>query len=479
MAFDSLTFILLFLPFAVLLYRVGTAASRPQILLALSFVFYLWGSPPGALVLAGSMAVEYALLVRMRTAATGRGKAGYLAASLGFSLGILLYFKYANFLVQEANRALMFLSFEPITWKNTILLLGVSFITFHKISYAIDAYAGSGPLPGGFLAYANYLAFFPKLLQGPITPYRDLAPQLAASRRAALDDVFRGIERFSLGLATKTLLADTLGETADRVFALDPATLTPAHAWLGALSYTFQIYFDFAGYSHMAIGIGRMFGISLPENFNRPYLSANFTEFWRRWHMTLSAWFKEHLYIPLGGNRRSTARTYLNLGTVFLLSGLWHGANWTFVLWGAYHGSLLVLDRTGVRKLTERLPRTVTVPLTFLLLVAGWVLFRSASAGAAFQYLAAMFRADDLFQTSDNVLLAELISNRGVFVLALAGVLSFLPEQWTQAAGRRFLPPAEAAWTVMARACAVGALLVLSFMDIAHTAFVPYIYLRF
>jgi alginate O-acetyltransferase complex protein AlgI len=286
------------------------------------------------------------------------------------NVGVLFYFKYWNFFIREFNQALSLIGLHSTAAGDVLLPLGISFFTFHKISYLVDVYLSKVQPPDQFLDFAVYVTLFPKLIQGPIVPYHHFVSQLP-NHDHVLHDTSEGLFRFCIGLGKKVLIADVLGEVADNVFQLKFASMTCGYAWLGILCYTFQIYFDFAGYSDMAIGIGRMLGFRIPENFNQPYLAQNFREFWRRWHITLSDWFKEYLYIPLGGNRVSPSRNYLNLWIVFFVSGIWHGANWTFVIWGIYHGLFIVVEkRFG---LSKRLGKGLSIPLTFFLIMIGWV----------------------------------------------------------------------------------------------------------
>jgi alginate O-acetyltransferase complex protein AlgI len=299
-----------------------------------------------------------------------------LALSICINLGLLLYFKYSNFFIENVNTALDSMGFESIEWVAVVLPIGISFFTFETLTYSIDAYRKVITPLNKITDYYLYILLFPKLIAGPIVRFNLIEDQIT-TRTIAPDDRLIGFYRFAIGLGKKVLIANIVGAEADRIFALNPMDLNTSTAWIGILAYTFQIYFDFSGYSDMAIGIGKMIGFRFPENFNNPYTSTSISEFWRRWHMTLGMWMKEYLYIPLGGNKvRSKARLFLNLWIVFLISGLWHGASWNFVLWGAFHGTFLILDRLFLLKFLERIGKVLSTIITFIIVMIGWVLFR-------------------------------------------------------------------------------------------------------
>jgi alginate O-acetyltransferase complex protein AlgI len=478
MSLNSFIFIFYFLPVFLLLYHYTPGKRKNVLTLVASGLFYLWGTPQGFAVLCFSVLIDF-MLVRSIHATAARPRRKLLASlSVAFNILILFYFKYSNFFVSELSGLLSALDVSGIPWEHVVFPLGISFITFHKISYAVDVYRRKIDPSEGFLHYANYILVFPKLLQGPITRYQEISGNLRAGRSTA-KGIFEGIHRFCIGLAKKILIADILGETADAVFGLEAASMTPGYAWLGALCYTFQIYFDFSGYTDMALGIGRMMGITFPENFNRPYIARNFTEFWRRWHITLSGFFKEYLYIPLGGNRVSPGRRYLNLWTVFLVSGLWHGANWTFIVWGAYHGFFMTMDKAGWIEKSKRLGSGVNIALTFLLVMIGWVFFRAENISFALQYLQRMFDVFGFQGMETHVLLADLITNRALFTLALAGLLSFFPESSLanlSAALKGVASELQISW---ARMVVTFILFALSFAAMVNGSFTPYLYLRF
>jgi alginate O-acetyltransferase complex protein AlgI len=292
--------------------------------------------------------------------------------------------------MSNLNAVLPFFHLNPVIIVKIVLPIGVSFIVFEKITYTVDIYRKEGTPSESLIDYLLYVFLFPKLLAGPIIKYHDIALQLKTHTHD-IDSVVIGVTRFCFGFAKKVFIADTMGEIADQVFNLSPGYLGFYNAWFGVICYTFQIYFDFSGYSDMAIGLARIFGFRLLENFNYPYISRNFTEFWRRWHISLSTWIKSYLYIPLGGNRVSRPRMYFNLWFCFLLCGIWHGANWTFVIWGAYHGLFLIIDKLGWEQFQKKLPSFVNVAITFLFTMVGWSLFRSENSFQMMSFLNSMF----------------------------------------------------------------------------------------
>ncbi|MGA2940036.1 MAG: MBOAT family O-acyltransferase [Syntrophobacteraceae bacterium] len=397
MLFSSVIFLFFFLPVVLTLYLLPSQRWRSFLFLLASFVFYAWSQGGYILALLVSIFFNYLFglwigrldgAVRTLSGRIHTRKA-VLIFGLVFNLLLLTMLKYANFLSMNVNVLLSWLSLPHVQISQIYAPLGISFFTFHAISYLVDIYRGEGPVQRNPGALAIYLAAFPKVLAGPIAQYRQAAHQLDR-RLITVPDLAYGIERFVTGLAKKVLLANPLGAVADAAFGLQPENLAPYSAWAGILCYTLQIYFDFSGYSDMAIGLGRMFGFEFPENFNFPYISQSVREFWRRWHISLSLWFRNYLYIPLGGNRLSQARTCFNLVFVFLLCGLWHGASWTFIIWGAWYGLFLLLERTWFGTLIERAPRALRHFYLLAVVVTGWVFFRADSMGFAITYLKSM-----------------------------------------------------------------------------------------
>ncbi len=393
MLFYEPLFLFVFFPTVYLLYLAmeRRARARLGIILGASILFYAWTGPTFLPVVLLSALLDYLLGRRIARLPQGAMEARLLlAVGVLANLGILAHFKYTRFLLENLYYAMHGLAAAPPSLPEIVLPVGVSFIVFEKITYLVDIHRRvSRPAPG-FLTYLLYVMFFPKLLAGPIIKYHEMDAQLAALPAARWDDVQAGFVRFMLGVVKKTLIADTVALGADRIFDADPRTLGFHNAWLGVILFTFQIYFDFSAYSDMAIGIARMFGFRLRENFNMPYLSCSMTEFWRRWHISLATWIREYLYIPLGGNRVPVARRYLNLWICFLASGLWHGAAWPYVAWGAYNGLFLVLDKLFLLRWLDRMPRLAANLATFLVVVVGWTIFRARSLDQAGAMLAAM-----------------------------------------------------------------------------------------
>ena len=390
MLFYEPLFLFLFFPLvltATLLVQ-GRARLRTAVLLTASVFFYLWSEPlfvPVVLLTAG---IEYGLSKRMGP------RQGRLPLTVGVLLNaaVLVYYKYTGFAVDNLDVMLVQAGLRPWHVGAIALPIGVSFIVFEKITYLVDIYRGrSRPAPS-FARYLLYVFLFPKLLAGPIIKYHELESQIVASGRIRPGDLAIGFRRFMLGVVKKTILADTLAGGADAIFSADMARLSFTDAWWGVLFFTFQIYIDFSAYSDMAIGLARMIGFRLNENFNHPYISCSITEFWRRWHISLSTWIRDYLYIPLGGNRVAPWRRYANLWVCFLASGLWHGAAWTYVAWGAYNGFFLVAERLFLARALDRMPRLAANGLTFLVTLVGWTVFRAASLGQAGQFLTVMGR---------------------------------------------------------------------------------------
>ena len=389
MSFTSGAFLFLFLPIFLGIYHAVPARARSWWLLAASVVFYAWWRLDFLALLAGLAVAAWflgRLIASLRDTHRQRARA-LLALGIILSLGVLAWFKYADFGISSLNAllgatgAFGATAARPLPLLRIALPVGISFSTFKAISYMVDVSRGTVAAAGSIGEVALYIFLFPQVISGPIDRFAALAPQLRGGTRS-FDMFCRGALRFMLGCCKKVLIADAIAPLANAAFALDRPAL--ADAWLGSAAYTMQLYFDFSGYSDMAVGIGLMMGLSFGENFRAPYLSAGLTEFWKRWHISLSSWLRDYLYIPLGGNRRGPARTLLNLALVMVIGGLWHGAALTFIAWGAWHGLLLVIERVrGNQALVRRLPRPLAVFLTMLMVNAGWVLFRAPDIPAA------------------------------------------------------------------------------------------------
>ncbi|MEP7209079.1 MAG: MBOAT family protein [Casimicrobiaceae bacterium] len=387
MVFASPLFLFAFLPLVLAAYFAAPTRARNGVLLVASLAFYVWGEGAMLALVAASVLVNWRFGIAI-AGAEGDRRRRRLAAAIVANLGLLAVFKYAGFVTENVDTLLRNFTGYGITAAAIPLPLGISFFTFHAISYVVDVHKRNARAEPRLPDFALYILLFPQLIAGPIIRWRDIAAQIPR-RDARLADFAWGVRRFVIGLAKKVLIANTLGAVADQVFALPAGELTTPVAWLGLACYTLQIYFDFSGYSDMAIGLMRLFGFRILENFDYPYISRSVREFWRRWHISLSNWFRDYVYIPLGGNRRGQARAYLNLVIVFLLCGLWHGASWNFILWGAWHGVFLVIERAGLTRELERW-RPLGHVYALLVVMAGWVLFRSDTLDHASAYFMAL-----------------------------------------------------------------------------------------
>jgi alginate O-acetyltransferase complex protein AlgI len=428
MSFASPLFLWFFTPIVLATILVAPRSWRNGVVAVASLLFYAAGAGPTTLLLLGCMVVNFlagpALEPKEWDLSPARRR-HVLIGVISVDLAVLVIWKYAGFATEQlAGFARLFGGDFPIV--HLALPIGISFYTFHHISYVVDVYRGERSALRDPVSFATYIAMFPQLIAGPIVRYREIADQLPQQRTHRLDDIAAGFPRFALGLCKKVIIADSLSPLVDACFSTPSDQMTFAIAWLGALTYTLQLYFDFSGYSDMAIGLGRMLGFRLPENFARPYSSVTVTEFWRRWHMSLSRWFRDYVYIPLGGNRRGQGRTYRNLITVFALTGLWHGASWTFLVWGLFHGALLIiergfqLDRTP-DDLRQRVARRV---LTTVLVVFGWVIFRAADTHQALTMIGHMLLPD--FGGLTDVV-GQAATNQRLLILLAALVIFFLP----------------------------------------------------
>jgi alginate O-acetyltransferase complex protein AlgI len=419
MVFSSILFLLYFLPvFLGIYYLLPYKLRNPWLLLA-SVLFYAWGAPDFIFIVLGSIVADFFLVKYIHT--TGlKLKRWLTAVSIVMNVGLLAYFKYANFFVDNLNSLLNQAGIIQVHWTAIALPIGISFFTFQKITYTVDVYRKVHAPLHRIGDYAMYILMFPHLIAGPIVRFNLVADQIENRHyNETMENRLNGLFRFVIGLSKKVLIANVLGAEADKVFAMDPATFGAGQAWTGIIAYAFQIYFDFSGYSDMAIGLALMVGFNFPENFNNPYISQSITEFWRRWHMTLGRFMREYLYIPLGGNRVSTARMYINLWIVFFLSGLWHGDAWNFIAWGAFHGLFLVADRVFLLKLLEKTGKLPAILITFFISLVGWVLFRSETLTYAMDFLRSMF-------TFTGGAEPVILSGKFITILALAVAFSFM-----------------------------------------------------
>jgi alginate O-acetyltransferase complex protein AlgI len=492
--FTQPSFLFLFLPVLLGLYFIrGSrehAAYGNWLLLAASVTFYALGGGAFTWLMLASITFNYWMAISVDHAHGTPAAPRRLAFAITVNLVVLGIFKYANFFADNLNALLPLVHLQPIAVPRVLLPIGISFFTFHAISYVIDVSRRDATAQKSPVHAALYLLLFPQLIAGPIIRYRDIADQLAR-RMVSLDDFAEGVRRFVIGLAKKVLIANVVAGPADKIFAMPPAELSAAHAWLGIVCYTMQIYFDFSGYSDMAIGLGRMFGFRFPENFRWPYIAASVTSFWRRWHISLSTWFRDYLYIPLGGNRVSRARRYANLVTVFFLCGLWHGASWNFVIWGLWHGTFLVVER-----LVAEFRKPINKPIsnqhfaisnasgplawpiwphlyTLAIVMVGWVFFRADTLPGAIAFLKSMAGLTEAAPTPYRVawyLTPEL------WLALVAGAIGSTP--WVPALAARL--DRRPGWSLpLLNTAALIALLLLSIMSVAARTYNPFIYFRF
>ncbi|WP_436398714.1 MBOAT family O-acyltransferase [Roseobacter sp. S98] len=460
MVFSAPVFLWLFLPAALAVYFLSGRTTRNGILLAASLFFYAWGEDEYVLILIGSILMNYAA-GRWIAPAQGRMRLIALWAGIVGNLLLLAYFKYTGFLLGNLNVA----HAQEIA---PALPIGISFFTFQALSYLVDLYFRRVAMQRNPFDLALYISLFPQLIAGPIVRYAEVETALK-DRSTDRGDFSIGMERFVRGLAKKTLIADPMGLVADQIYAIPAGGLTPETAWAGAIAYSLQLYFDFSAYSDMAIGLGRILGFRFPENFNYPYASTSVTEFWRRWHMTLSRWFRDYLYIPLGGNRKGAARTYMNLLLVFLATGLWHGAAWTFVAWGLWHGMFLILERLGLARILGALPRAVNHAYLLVVVITGWVLFRAGSFEQALEFYYSMF----LFRSGPEAVFHPLTRYLDAYAIAVAAVaipVSVGLRPWLE---RRF------PLGIMASEVRFWALFGLAILSVGAASYSPFIYFRF
>jgi alginate O-acetyltransferase complex protein AlgI len=467
--YDPLFLVFFLVLYALYLALIGRTAKIWTLLLG-SLFFYAWGEPIFVPLLLVSALVDYILSRKIAEGIEPALAKALLAIGVASNLAILFFYKYTDFLIGNLNIPLSLAGIAPLPLLHIALPIGVSFVVFEKITYLVDTYRGVSRPPVRFSDYCVFVLFFPKLLAGPILKYHEMEGQIASPPPFAMEDFWTGFTRFARGIFKKLLIADPLGSCTDQVFGADPWSLGAGFAWLGLVCFTLQIYFDFSGYSDMAIGLARMFGFRLRENFNMPYIARSLTEFWQRWHISLTTWIRDYLYIPLGGNRVSDLKIYRNLWICFLLSGLWHGANWNFVLWGAYNGLFLTLDRMFLRRALERSGPLLATTATLFIVMIGWTIFRSPSVAHLTGYFAALAGA------TTNA--AAIKVNPDVpATLVLGAVLSLLP-------ATALYPPLKqlwqtARWPHLAADAGFVVLYVVALARAFAVPFQPFIYFRF
>lgn len=473
MLFTSVLFLFVFFPIVLGVYfLLRTTTQRNLWLLATSLVFYIWGEPQ-FIVMVSCMLVNYLAALWIDASQDRRNAKLILAGTIFLNLSALIWFKYANFAVSNLDVLLSKLHLPVLPQLHVILPLGISFFVFHSISYVIDIFRKVARAQRDPIKLALYISFFPQLIAGPIVRYHEISDQLT-TRSCTVENFSYGVRRFIVGLSKKMLIANTLALPADAIFSIPAGQVTCDTAWLGAICYMLQIYFDFSGYSDMAIGLAAMFGFRFPENFNYPYTASSIRDFWQRWHMSLSNWFRDYLYIPLGGNRYGTFRTCLNLGTVFFLCGLWHGASFNFIIWGVFHGTFLGLERIFAPKLKFKFPAVVKHLYALLVVMVGWVFFRAETLPQALEFLKAMAgftKANPTFYHSLLYFDAQL-----AFFLVVAAIACLPIRKWAVQVIDR-LP--QISVTPLARGAYIAILFVLSLSEIAAATYNPFIYFRF
>lgn len=471
MIFNSPIFLFLFLPVFLGIYFLIPTKGKNLFILLASIIFYSWGEPTFVWVALGSSFVDWVLSKLIWNGKTKLVSKLWLGLSIVLNIGLLFYFKYFNFFIDNVNHFLSILNLKPLGVFEIALPLAVSFITFEKITYVVDVYRKVGHPAKNILDYFTYVLIFPKLIAGPIIKYHDIELQIQ-SRKIDIIDFKEGFFRFVKGLFKKVFIADTMAEVVDYIFSLSVTQIGFSDAWIGTAFFTIQIYFDFSGYSDMAIGLLRIMGFRIMENFNLPYISRSFTEFWRRWHISLSTFIKDYLYIPLGGNRCSKPRQYFNLIICFLLSGIWHGASWIFVLWGLYHGIFLTIDKAlGIKPSSERkIPVSLQIILTFFLVMFSWTIFRSQNIAQLVAFFSAMFSPmNDIFSSQ------WIITKNVIFIFILGLIVSFLPATTfykTKISDNLNKRP-------LVKFCLNALLLILTIGKISVINFVTFIYFRF
>ncbi len=493
MVFSGLTFMLAFLPIILILYYIVPKKGKNIVILISGLLFYSWGEPLYVLVMIISTFIDYTA-GRIMDKQDDKPKARKicLLVSILMNLGLLGIFKYSDFLVGSINSwfgleiknpfvTLFNAIFGGFTGKieNLPMPIGISFFTFQSMSYTIDLYRRKIKVQKSAVNFMAFVTLFPQIVAGPIVRYEDVQNELD-ERSITESMVGEGISRFITGLGKKVLIADNIGALWDSVKALDPSSLSVTAAWLGILAFTFQIFFDFSGYSDMAIGLGKMMGFKFPENFNYPYMSKSISEFWRRWHMTLGGWFKSYVYFPLGGSRKGLPRTVVNLLIVWTITGIWHGASWNFMLWGAYFGVLIVLEKLFLGKWLEKLPGFFSWLYTFVLVVIGWVMFDIVPAGTVdigevfgriFGYVGAMFGANGVFT---NSFAANAIVNYGaIFALAILGSSDVIKRICN------FIKEKAPKWTLYGYPIVQTGVLVMSIAFITTSSYHPFLYFNF
>ncbi len=473
MVFSSILFLFRFLPIVLALYFLAPVKFRNLILFIMSLIFYAWGEPVYVVLMIFSTIVDYThgrMVQKFKDQGKMKKARLVVASSVIINLLLLGFFKYSDFLIGNINS--IFNADIPLL--NLTLPIGISFYTFQTMSYTIDVYRGQAPVQKNIISFGAYVALFPQLIAGPIVQYKTIANELN-HHKETFDGFADGITRFVTGLGKKVLLANNIGLLWDTISATSAGELSVVMAWLGAIAFTFQIYFDFSGYSDMAIGLGKMFGFNFPENFNYPYKSKSITEFWRRWHITLGTWFREYVYIPLGGNRCKVPRQIFNIAIVWCLTGIWHGASWNFMIWGVYFGILLILEKTILKKPLEKLPSVFKHIYTMFLVIISWVIFAFDDLKLIGPYLKTMFG----FGGSgfiDSTTIYTLLSY-GIMLVILVLACTDLPKRLAVKLMERIKK--APAIPIIVRNVFLVAVLLMSIAYLVNASYNPFLYFRF
>ena len=472
MVFSSLLFLFRFLPAVLFFYFIVPRRFRNLVLLLVSLVFYAWGEPVYVLLMIVSILISWGgglAVSHYRAAGRERAAKTALVLSVAAGLSLLGFFKYADFLIRTVNS----LTGANISLLHLTLPIGISFYTFQTISYIIDVYRSDASVQKNVISYGAYVTMFPQLIAGPIVQYRTIDAQLR-SRRESMEEFAQGVNRFMIGLGKKVLLANQAGVLWDQIRVMDTGNMPVLTAWIGIAAYTFQIYFDFSGYSDMAIGLGHMFGFRFLENFDHPYLASSATEFWRRWHISLGTWFREYVNIPLGGNRVGRAGLIRNTLVVWLLTGFWHGADWNFMIWGVYYGVILLLEKLVYGKYLQRLPAFFRHFYAMFLVMIGWYIFSFNEISGGLGYLTAMFGSGGRFLAGGSI---YLLYSNGILLAALIIGSTNLPQR---IAGRILSAVRESdTVSVLLRSLFYAAVFLLSVASLVGASYTPFLYFRF
>lgn len=470
MVFSSSIFLFIFMPLLLLIYFVARGNAKNYVLLIFSLIFYAWGGPNLLLLMIAVVGIDYITALLIEKSMDKKVRRIFLITTIVTNVGILCYYKYTMFLISNLNR---FIHTE-FTVPNIILPIGISFFTFQAMSYVFDVYMGDTKAQKNPFYVLLYVSLFPQLVAGPIVRYTTVENEIL-SRKITLDGFTYGLERFILGFAKKLIIANNVGELADLIF--NASTVDTSLAWVGAIAYTLQIYFDFSAYSDMAIGLGEMFGFHFNENFNYPYISKSITEFWRRWHISLSSWFRDYIYIPLGGNRKGIKRQILNMLIVWGLTGLWHGASWNFIFWGLYFFVLLTFEKLFFGKILKKLPVVIQWSYSILAIIFGWVIFRVEYMSHVIRYIYQMLS----FQITDEGVTTSLIYLNKYGIYILLGILFSMPVyQWiNQALSKKLNNNMTANLLVSIKYSVLLVVFGISVLYLVNTSYNPFIYFRF